>query len=173
MDQNPSAVRFPLHSDVSLLAERRREFLCETHRKAPQARRVSLPPGTQRCHPPLPRRHQCKPNALYLDQGPQQNHRRRQARVPSVRFDPLGTTDQCNECRFVLHRLPKGSDPMPQTLREEINDVVTRYLELNLQTSASVDVAAMAREIAQSFVDMVMEQEERQHAPLLAQMITT
>jgi len=33
---------------------------------------------------------------------------------------------------------------MPQTLREEINDVVTRYLELNLQTSASVDVAAMA-----------------------------
>ena len=46
---------------------------------------------------------------------------------------------------------------MPQTLREEINDVVTRYLELNLQTSASVDVAAMAREIAQSFVDMVME----------------
>ena len=31
----------------------------------------------------------------------------------------------------------------------------------------------MAREIAQSFVDMVMEQEERQHAPLLAQMITT
>jgi DNA-binding protein Fis len=62
---------------------------------------------------------------------------------------------------------------MPQTLREEINDVVTRYLELNLQTSASVDVAAMAREIAQSLVDMVMEQEERQHAPLLAQMITT
>ena len=51
----------------------------------------------------------------------------------------------------------KESDPMPQTLREQINDVVTRFLELNLQTSASVDVAAMAREIAQSFVDMVME----------------
>ena len=62
---------------------------------------------------------------------------------------------------------------MPHTLREEINDVVTRYLEHRLQTNASVDVAAMAREIAQSFVDMVMEQEERQHAPLLAQMITT
>ena len=62
---------------------------------------------------------------------------------------------------------------MPQTLREEINDLVTRYLEHNLQTNASVDVAAMAREIAQSFVDMVMEQEEGQHAPLLAQMITT
>lgn len=67
----------------------RREFLCETHQKAPQARRVSLPPGTQRCYPPLPRRYQCKPKALYLDQGPQQNHRRRQARAPNVRFDPL------------------------------------------------------------------------------------
>ena len=43
-------------------------------------------PGTQRCHPPLPRRHQRKPKALYLDQGPQQNHRRRQARAPSVRL---------------------------------------------------------------------------------------
>src|ERR1700740_2500763 len=90
MDRKPSPVRLPLHSDVSLLAERRRELLCETHQKAPQARRVSLPPGSQRCHPPLPRRHQCKPKALCLDQGPQQNHRRRQARVPSVRFDPLG-----------------------------------------------------------------------------------
>src|ERR1700741_3798144 len=89
MDRKPSPVRFPLYSDVSLLAERCRELLCETHQKAPQARRLPLPPGTQRCHPPLPRRHQCKPKALYLDQGPQQNHRRRQARAPSVRFDPL------------------------------------------------------------------------------------
>src|SRR6266436_5472570 len=31
------------------------------------------------------------PKALYLDQGPQQNHRRRQARAPIVRFDPLGS----------------------------------------------------------------------------------
>ena len=30
-----------------------------------------------------------KPKTLYLDQGPQQNHRRRQTRAPSVRFDPL------------------------------------------------------------------------------------
>src|SRR6516162_4293274 len=89
MDRKPSPVRFPLHSDVSLLAQRRRELLCETHQKAPQARRVPLPPGTQRCHPPLPRRHQCKPKALYLDQAPQQNHRGRQARAPNVRFDPL------------------------------------------------------------------------------------
>src|ERR1700740_2302530 len=89
MDRKPSPVRLPLHSDVSLLAERHRELLCKPHQKAPQAWRVSLPPGTQRCHPPLPRRHQCKPKALYLDQGPQQNHRRRQARAPNVRFNPL------------------------------------------------------------------------------------
>src|SRR6476469_6601447 len=93
MDRKPSAVRFPLHSDVSLLAQRRRELLGETHQKAPEARRLPLPPATQRCHPPLPRRHQCKPKALYLDQGPQQNHRRRQARAPIVRFDPLGYPD--------------------------------------------------------------------------------
>src|SRR6516165_6943974 len=94
MDRKPFPVRFPLHSDVSLLAQRRRELLCETHQKAPQARRVPLPPGTQRCHPPLPRRHQCKPKALYLDQAPQQNHRGRQARAPNVRFDPLATTSR-------------------------------------------------------------------------------
>src|ERR1700740_360153 len=89
MDRKPSPVRLPLHSDVSLLAERHRELLCKPHQKAPQAWRVSLPPGTQRCHPPLPRRHQCKPKALYLDQGPTQNTRRRQTREPNVRFDPL------------------------------------------------------------------------------------
>ena len=33
MDRKPSAVRFPLHSDVSLLAQRRRELLRETHKK--------------------------------------------------------------------------------------------------------------------------------------------
>ena len=77
--QKPSPVRFPLYSDVSLLVERRRELLCETHQKAHQARRVSLPPRSQRCHPPLPRRHQCKTKALFLDQGPQQNNRRRRA----------------------------------------------------------------------------------------------
>ena len=33
MDRKPSAVRFPLHSDVSLLAQRRRELLRETQKK--------------------------------------------------------------------------------------------------------------------------------------------
>jgi transposase len=34
------------------------------------------------------------PKPFYLDQGPQQNHRRRQARAPNVRFDPLGDTQK-------------------------------------------------------------------------------
>src|SRR6516164_2574224 len=89
MDRQTSAVRIPLHPDVSLLAQCRRRLLCQTHQKASQARRVPIPPRTQRRHPPLPRRHQRKPKALYLDQGPQQNHRSRQTRAPSVRFDPL------------------------------------------------------------------------------------
>src|ERR1700751_1002124 len=105
MDRNPPPVRIPLHSDVSFLAQRRRELLCETNQKAPQARRVPLPPRSQRCHPSLPRRHQCKPKALYLDQGPQQNHRRRQTREPNVRFDPLGSTMSEEELKTELERL--------------------------------------------------------------------
>jgi transposase len=42
----------------------------------------------------FPRRHQCKPQTLSLDQGPQQNHRRRQTRAPSVGFNPLATITQ-------------------------------------------------------------------------------
>src|SRR6516165_8911765 len=36
-------------------------FFAKLTKKAPQARRVSPPAGTQRCHPQLPRRHQCRP----------------------------------------------------------------------------------------------------------------
>ena len=55
-------------------------------KEASQARRIPIPAGTQRCHPPLPRPHQRKPKTIYLDQGPKQNHRRRQTRAPSVRL---------------------------------------------------------------------------------------
>jgi DDE superfamily endonuclease len=68
-------------------------FFAKPTKKTPQARRVPVPPRAQKCYPPLSRRHQCKPKALYLDQGAQQNHRRRQTRAPSVRFDPLGNHD--------------------------------------------------------------------------------
>ena len=58
---------------------------------------------------------------------------------------------------------------MPKTLHEQINDVVVFYLEEKLRTNTPVDVAAMAREITQSLVDMIMEQDEQNQAPLLAQ----
>jgi hypothetical protein len=60
---------------------------------------------------------------------------------------------------------------MPKLLREEIDDAVVRYLERKPKTNSAVDVAGMAREMAQSFVDMVMEQDEQIQPLLLAQMI--
>jgi GAF domain-containing protein len=47
-------------------------------------------PGPQGCDPWLHRRQKCQPKALYLDKRPRQDHRRRQTRAPSVRFDPQG-----------------------------------------------------------------------------------
>jgi hypothetical protein len=60
---------------------------------------------------------------------------------------------------------------MPKLLREEINDAMVRYLERRLKTGSDVDVAAMTREMAQSFVDMVMDQDKQIQPLLLAQMI--
>ena len=59
---------------------------------APETRRLPLhcrPPGR---HQPLARRDQRQPKALHLDRRSKQNHRRRQTRASSVRFDPLGTS---------------------------------------------------------------------------------
>jgi hypothetical protein len=62
---------------------------------------------------------------------------------------------------------------MKKTLRDAINDAVVEYLEHKIQTDESVNVVAMANEIVQSLVDMIMEQEEGVQAPLLASIITT
>ena len=45
---------------------------------------------------------------------------------------------------------------MPKQLREEINDVVVKYLEHKLQTDNPVNVVAMANEMVQSLVDVIM-----------------
>jgi hypothetical protein len=60
---------------------------------------------------------------------------------------------------------------MPKALRAEINDVVVKYAERKLRKDGMLDVAMMAHEMTQSLVDMIMEQEEHDHAPLLALMI--
>jgi DNA-binding protein Fis len=62
---------------------------------------------------------------------------------------------------------------MLKVLRDEINEAVTRYLENRLQTNSAVDIAAMAREMAQCLIDMVMEQDAQNQPLLLAQIIAT
>jgi vacuolar-type H+-ATPase subunit F/Vma7 len=62
---------------------------------------------------------------------------------------------------------------MGNHLREAINDVVVKYLERKLQADEPVNVVAMTTEVAQSLVDMIMEQDEHQRAPLLASIIVT
>jgi hypothetical protein len=60
---------------------------------------------------------------------------------------------------------------MPKALRAEINDVVVKYTERKLRKDGTLDVAVMAHEMTQSLVDMIVNQEEHYHAPLLALMI--
>jgi transposase len=79
----------PFHANFRVLAQRGRGLLRQADQTAAQARSIPLarlPPGR---HQPLPRRSQHRPTALPLDQGPRHDHRRRQARAPSVRFHPL------------------------------------------------------------------------------------
>jgi hypothetical protein len=61
---------------------------------------------------------------------------------------------------------------MAKPLRDQINDVVVFYLEDKVRTNAPANTAAMAREMAECIVDMIMEQDEQQQASLIAQAIT-
>ena len=76
-----------------------------------------------------------------------------------------------------IYRVPKTllirRDPvkMAKALRAEINDVVVKYTERKLRKDGMLDVAVMAHEMTQSLVDMIMDQDEHDHAPLLALMI--
>ena len=76
-----------------------------------------------------------------------------------------------------IYRVPKTllirRDPvkMAKALRAEINDVVVKYTERKLRKDGTLDVAVMAHEMTQSLVDMIMDQDEHDHAPLLALMI--
>jgi len=60
---------------------------------------------------------------------------------------------------------------MQKSLRIGINDVVVQYVTSKLQAGEPVDVALMAREITQSLIDMVLEQDEKHQGPLLAHII--
>src|ERR1700722_760971 len=104
MARKAPTVCLPLPPDIRVLAQRYRGLLCQTHNEASQARCIPINAGTQRRHPPLPRPHQRKSKALYLDQGPKQNHRRCQTRTPSVRFDPLGG----HRTRYISSHWPRA-----------------------------------------------------------------
>jgi hypothetical protein len=56
---------------------------------------------------------------------------------------------------------------MKNCLREAITELVVEYLEHQRQKDEPVEVPAIAHEMAQSIVDMIMEQEERHQASLL------
>jgi hypothetical protein len=57
-------------------------------------------------------------------------------------------------------------------LREAITELVVKHLEHHLERDKPVNVAAISIEMAHSIVDMIMEQEERHQASLLASAIT-
>jgi hypothetical protein len=62
---------------------------------------------------------------------------------------------------------------MLKPLREEINDVVVKYLEQKLQADNPVNVVTMANELVKSIVDIVMELDEDHQAPVLASLMAT
>src|ERR1700735_5689335 len=96
MARTPSAMDAPFHPDIGFLAPRRRGLLRNPHKAQAQARRLSLRRRPASRDQPLPRRAQSAIEGLHLDRRSRRNHRRSQARAPSVRFDPLATKGMCD-----------------------------------------------------------------------------
>jgi hypothetical protein len=65
------------------------------------------------------------------------------------------------------------SIPMSTPLRNGIHELVVGYLKTKLATGEQIDVAEMTHEIAQSLVDVIMEQDEDGHGALFAYAITS
>ena len=106
--RSPSALDLPLHADFGLLAQRCRGLLCQADQAPAQAWRVPLPRRASGRHQPLSRRDQRRPAPLPLDQGPRQNHRRRQKRAPSVKFYPLVPVDRVHARTTANAKAPAG-----------------------------------------------------------------
>jgi hypothetical protein len=62
---------------------------------------------------------------------------------------------------------------MSKPLRVGIHELVVSYLETRLATGERIDVAEMTHEIAQSLVDVIMEQEEDGQGLLFAFALTS
>jgi hypothetical protein len=65
------------------------------------------------------------------------------------------------------------SIPMSKPLRVEIRELVVNRLQTKLATGEQIDVAEMTYEIAQSLVDVIMEQEEEGQSTLFAFALTS
>jgi len=65
-----STLRISLHPDIRFLAKCRRGLLRQPRKEAPQTWRVPVRAGTQRCHPPLPRRNQPNPKPFTWTKDP-------------------------------------------------------------------------------------------------------
>src|SRR4029077_7627550 len=89
MARTSTAMDVPFHSNIGFLAQRGRRLLRDPYKAATKARRLSIYRRPASRDQPLPRRAQSEIAALHLDRRSRRNHRRRQARAPSVRFDPL------------------------------------------------------------------------------------
>jgi hypothetical protein len=62
---------------------------------------------------------------------------------------------------------------MSKPLRVSIHELVVNHLQTKLATGEQIDVAAMTYEIAQSLIDVIMEQEEEGQGALLAFALTS
>src|ERR1700683_2343405 len=97
----------PFHTDIRFLAQRCRGLLRDPHQAKAQARRLPLRRRPASRDQSLPRSAQSAAQALHMDRRSRQNHRRRQARAPSVRFDPL-VYDQIGRTWRLLGLEPKS-----------------------------------------------------------------
>jgi DNA-binding protein Fis len=62
---------------------------------------------------------------------------------------------------------------MHKPLRAMISDAVVQYVTYKLHAKEPVDVALIAREITLSLLDLVMEQDEKHQAALIAHIMGT
>jgi hypothetical protein len=62
---------------------------------------------------------------------------------------------------------------MSKPLRLGIHNLVLSHLETKLAIGEAIDVAEMTQEIAQSIVDVIMDQEEEGHSALFAYALTS
>jgi DNA-binding protein Fis len=62
---------------------------------------------------------------------------------------------------------------MHKPLRAMISDAVVQYVTYKLHAKEPVDVALIAREITLGLLDLVMEQDEKHQAALIAHIVGT